>query len=138
MEFETALAKAAKLQPLVFLPPTFLAEVDVVMASHSGMTHVSAVSIRDLHWRAIGVCFMRLRVGVVHTSGDLVARARRELGACKTPAQWIVVDALPLTSQEAKIVSPCFSVEGYESVSRVLNGGRQRRDFKAQQSGTVF
>ena len=75
----------------------FPAEVENVLITHAAIAEVAVVGVPDPHWGEIAICFLRARAGAALDAADLVGHVRRELAAPKTPAQWIVLDAFPLT-----------------------------------------
>jgi fatty-acyl-CoA synthase len=75
----------------------FPAEIENVLITHRGVAEVAVVGVPDPRLGEIAICFLRARPGVVLDAADLVRHVRCELAAPKTPAQWIVLDAFPLT-----------------------------------------
>jgi fatty-acyl-CoA synthase len=75
----------------------FPAEIENVLITHPDIAEVAVVGVPDAHWGEIAICFLRARAGAVLDLSDLVRHVRRDLAAPKTPAQWIVLDAFPLT-----------------------------------------
>ena len=75
----------------------FPAEIENVLITHPGVAEVAVVGVPDPRLGEIAVAFLRARPGTPLDPADLVRHVRRELAAPKTPAQWIVLDAFPLT-----------------------------------------
>ncbi|WP_130618011.1 AMP-binding protein [Dyella amyloliquefaciens] len=75
----------------------FPAEIENVLAMHPSVAEVAVVGVPDPQWGEIAVAFLRPRVDATLDAIDLVRHVRSELAAPKTPAHWVVLDALPLT-----------------------------------------
>jgi len=75
----------------------FPAEIENVLITHAGIAEVAVVGVPDERWGEIAVAFVRARADAALSAADLVRHVREELAAPKTPAQWIVLDAFPLT-----------------------------------------
>jgi fatty-acyl-CoA synthase len=76
----------------------FPAEIENVLVTHPGVAEVAIVGVPDPKWGEIAICFLRERPGLRLQKDDLIRHVRQDLAAPKTPAHWIVVDALPLTA----------------------------------------
>ena len=76
----------------------FPAEIENVLATHPDVAEAAVVGVPDAKWGEIAICFLRPAAGRSFDKSDLIRHVRRELAAPKTPAQWIVVDAFPLTA----------------------------------------
>jgi fatty-acyl-CoA synthase len=75
----------------------FPAEIENVLITHPGIAEVAVVGVPDPRWGEVAICFLRARAGATLDCADLARHVRGELAAPKTPAQWIVLDAFPLT-----------------------------------------
>ena len=75
----------------------FPAEIENVLMTHPDIMEVAVVGVPDKFWGEVAICFLRPRSGAELSVDDLVRHVRRDLAAPKTPAQWIVLDAFPLT-----------------------------------------
>jgi fatty-acyl-CoA synthase len=75
----------------------FPAEIENVLITHQGIAEVAVVGVPDDRWGEIVIAFVRARADAGLSASDLVRHVRNELAAPKTPAQWIVLDAFPLT-----------------------------------------
>jgi fatty-acyl-CoA synthase len=75
----------------------FPAEIENVLITHPGVAEVAVVGVPDSRWGEIAIAFLRARAGATLDAPDLIRHVRRDLAAPKTPAQWIVLDAFPLT-----------------------------------------
>jgi fatty-acyl-CoA synthase len=75
----------------------FPAEIENVLMTHPGVAEVAVAGVPDSYWGEVAVAFVRVRAGAELERADLVEHVRRELAAPKTPAQWVVLEAFPLT-----------------------------------------
>jgi len=75
----------------------FPVEIENALLEHPALSEVAVVGVPDEKWGELPICFFRAEPGQSPSRAELVAHCRRELAAPKTPAQWIRVDAFPLT-----------------------------------------
>jgi fatty-acyl-CoA synthase len=75
----------------------FPAEIENVLMTHADIMEVAVVGVPDPLWGEIAICFLRPRAGATLAVANLVRHVRRDLAAPKTPAQWLVLEAFPLT-----------------------------------------
>lgn len=73
-------------------------EIESVLAEHPDVVQSAVVGVEDEHWSEIARAWVQVRAGSTVTEADLVAHCSTRLARYKVPAEFRLVDELPVNA----------------------------------------